>query len=62
MGKMTSGEWLYADVASVCQQLNVSHPTAMKLLRELENLGLLTRTQQGRRKQAFVLADTEISL
>lgn len=62
MGKMTSGEWLYADVASVCQQLNVSHPTAMKLLRELENLGLLTRTRQGRRKQAFVLADTEISL
>lgn len=39
-----------------------SHPTVMKLLRELESLGLLTSVQQGRRKLAFVLADTEISL
>lgn len=62
MGKMTSGEWLYADAASVCCQLSVSHPTAMKLLRELVNLGLLTRAGQGHRKQTFVLAGVEIRI
>lgn len=62
IGKMMSGEWLYADAASVCQQLGVSHPTAMKLLRELERLGLLIQTRQGRRKLTFILADVEIRL
>lgn len=62
IGKMVNGDWLYADAASVSLLLNVSHPTAMKLLKELEKLGLVERTQHGKRKQTFVLSNVEIKL